>query len=45
MVVCKASCQWDDVVAYSERGKRGEGKPDLSYDDAMTTLKAVCKHH
>ena len=35
----------DDVVAYSERGKRGEGKPDLSFDDAMTTLKAVCKHH
>ncbi len=35
----------DDVVACAERGKRGEGKPDVSYDDAMTALKAVCKHH
>lgn len=35
----------DDVVARAERGKRGEGKPDLSFDDAMMTLKAVCKHH
>jgi len=35
----------DDVVICAERGKRGEGKPDLSFDDAMTTLKAVCKHH
>ncbi|GMQ87876.1 MAG: CBS domain-containing protein [Gammaproteobacteria bacterium] len=35
----------DDVVGCAERGKRGEGKPDLSYDEAMTTLKAVCKHH
>lgn len=35
----------DDVVACAQRGKRGEGKPDLSYDEAMTTLKAVCTHH
>lgn len=35
----------DDVVACAERGKRGQGKPDLSYDEAMTTLKAVCQHH
>ena len=35
----------DDVVASAKRGKRGEGKPDLSYDEAMTTLKAVCTHH
>ncbi len=35
----------DDVIACAERGKRGEGKPELSYEEAMTTLKAVCKHH
>lgn len=35
----------DDVVACAERGKRGQGKPDLSFEDAMVTLKAVCKHH
>ncbi len=35
----------DDVVACAERGKRGEGKPELSFEDAMTTLKSVCKHH
>jgi CBS domain-containing protein len=35
----------DDVVVCAERGKRGEGKPELSFDDAMMTLKAVCKHH
>ena len=35
----------DDVVACAERGKRGKGKPDLSFDDAMLTLKAVCIHH
>ena len=35
----------DDVVVCAERGKRGKGKPDLSFEDAMTTLKAVCTHH
>ena len=35
----------DDIVAFAERGIRGEGSPDLSYEDAMLTLKAVCKHH
>ena len=35
----------DDIVAYAERGIRGDGSPDLSYEDAMLTLKAVCKHH
>ena len=35
----------DDVVVCAERGKRGEGKPELSFDDAIMTLKAVCKHH
>ncbi|TCK18629.1 CBS domain-containing protein [Thiogranum longum] len=35
----------DDVVAYAERGKRGKGKPELSFEDAIVTLKAVCKHH
>jgi CBS domain-containing protein len=35
----------DDVVACAERGSRGGGVPELSFDDAMQTLKAVCKHH
>jgi CBS domain-containing protein len=35
----------DDVVVLAERGTRGDGKPELSYDDAMTALKAVCRHH
>ena len=35
----------DDIVACAERGKRGHGAPELSYDDAMNTLKAVCRHH
>lgn len=35
----------DDIVAFAERGVRGLGAPDLSYDDAVMTLKAVCKHH
>lgn len=35
----------DDIVACAQRGARGGVTPDLSYDDAMTTLKAVCKHH
>ena len=35
----------DDIVACAERGKRGQGAPALSYDDAMNALKAVCRHH
>lgn len=35
----------DDIIVSAERGKRGHGVPALSYDDAMTTLKAVCSHH
>lgn len=35
----------DDVVSFAERGERGKGKPELSFDDAITTLKAVCTHH
>ncbi len=35
----------DDIVAVAERGRRGEGSPQLSYDDAMSALKAVSKHH
>ena len=30
----------DDIVALACKGG-----PDLSFDDAMATLKAVCKHH
>lgn len=35
----------DDVIALAERGIRGQGSPELSYDDAMSTLKAVSKRH
>jgi len=35
----------DDIVAMAERGRRGEGSPSLSYDDAMSALKAVSRHH
>lgn len=35
----------DDIVTFAERGRRGEGTPPLSYDDAMSALKAVCRHH
>lgn len=35
----------DDIVAMAERGRRGEGSPELSYDDAMSALKAVSRHH
>jgi CBS domain-containing protein len=35
----------DDVVACAERHVRGQGRPELSYDDAMQALKAVCRHH
>lgn len=35
----------DDVIVLAERGMRGQGSPELSYDDAMNALKAVSKHH
>lgn len=35
----------DDVITLAERGIRGQGAPELSYDDAMNALKAVSKHH
>jgi CBS domain-containing protein len=35
----------DDVIARAERGSRGNTPPELSFDDAMTTLKAVAYHH
>lgn len=35
----------DNIITCAERGKRGQGKPDLSFEDAMTTLKAICTHH
>jgi CBS domain-containing protein len=33
----------EDLIAHSERGRRGIQVPELSYDDTMTTLKAVCR--
>lgn len=35
----------DDVISCAERGVRGLGAPELSYDDAVMALKAICKHH
>ncbi len=35
----------DDVIGYAERGVRGLGAPELSYDDAVMALKAISKHH
>ena len=35
----------DDVIGCAERGVRGLGAPELSYDDAVMALKAICKHH
>lgn len=35
----------DDIIALAERGMRGQGAPELSYDDTMNTLKAVSRHH
>lgn len=35
----------DDVIACAERGVRGLGAPELSYDDAVMVMKAICKHH
>jgi CBS domain-containing protein len=35
----------EDLIARAERGRRGIQTPDLSYDDTMTTLKAICRPH
>lgn len=35
----------DDIITFAQRGIRGEGSPDISYEDTMTTLKALCNHH
>ncbi|NIR30369.1 MAG: CBS domain-containing protein [Gammaproteobacteria bacterium] len=35
----------DDVITHAERGSRGQTVPDLSFDDAMNTLKAVARYH
>ncbi|MEN8108219.1 MAG: CBS domain-containing protein [Pseudomonadota bacterium] len=35
----------DDIVALAERGARGITTPELSFDDAIATFKAVCRHH
>ena len=35
----------EDLIAHAERGRRGIQVPELSYDDTMTTLKAVCRTH
>ena len=35
----------DDIIARAERGSRGAPPPDLSFDDAMSTLKSVAYHH
>lgn len=31
----------DDIISRAERGSRGQRPPDLSFDDAITTCKAV----
>ena len=31
----------DDIILRAERGSRGQRPPELSYDDAITALKAV----
>ncbi|HKK13039.1 MAG TPA: CBS domain-containing protein [Gammaproteobacteria bacterium] len=35
----------DDIIARAERGSRGAPLPELSFDDAMATLKSVAYHH
>jgi len=35
----------EDIIACAERGRRGIQAPELSYDDTMTTLKAICRPH
>jgi len=32
----------EDLIARAERGRRGIQTPELSYDDTMMTLKAIC---
>ena len=35
----------EDIIAHADRGRRGIQTPELSYDDTMTTLKAICRSH
>ena len=35
----------DDIIASAERGARGITSPELSFDDAVITMKSVCNHH
>ena len=35
----------EDIIARAERGRRGIQTPELTYDDTMTTLKAICRPH
>jgi len=35
----------EDIIAHADRGRRGIQTPELSYDDTMTTLKAICRPH
>jgi CBS-domain-containing membrane protein len=35
----------EDIIARADRGRRGIQTPELSYDDTMTTLKAICRSH
>jgi CBS domain-containing protein len=35
----------DDIVSHAERGSRGQMPPELSFDDAVATLKSVVYHH
>ena len=35
----------EDLITRAERGRRGIQTPELSYDDTMTTLKAICRPH
>jgi CBS domain-containing protein len=35
----------EDIIARADRGRRGIQTPELSYDDTMTTLKAICRTH
>ncbi len=45
MGVVEGMLSLDDVIAFAERGVRGAGTPELSYDDAINALKVVSKHH
>jgi len=35
----------EDIIARADRGRRGIQTPELSYDDTMITLKAICRSH